>query len=281
MTQNVDANTNKASTSGAVESPRLDEVEKEVKKLKADVEDFMGLKNTVDDLKNTIADIRTLISEAQNPSNLLQLITREDDSSNVIQTKPLIEKGLLVDKAVGKITEATKAAVPSGFAVESTMEAKGSAHMEKAAACETERVEKVVEFPSTSEEPFANETQSHSRHERVNVTNLYSDTSIVHWVYTMLDLGFDAKNIQKLCDYCEYAGFMPKGYSVQVSNLVGAIVKARSRNLSPEELILSMHAAAEAAGVKKNSADLKGLIISVLKKSKADKCNSRCERPRS
>ncbi|HEY4674955.1 MAG TPA: hypothetical protein VIH48_02745 [Candidatus Bathyarchaeia archaeon] len=295
MAKNVEANTEKTSNSGAVENPRLDDVEKEVQKLKVDVESAIGLKNTVEDLKNTIADVRTLISEAQNPSNLLQLITSDDDLNNAAQTKQLIErrlpanhveknvaaKGTQVDTALA--AQAAKATIPSGFAVESTAEAKGTTQMEKTAACETEKVEKAVAFSETStlELPFEDEIRSRSRHANADGANLDNATSVIHWIYAMLDLGFDAKSIQKICDYCEYTGFMPRGYAFQVSNVVGAIVKARSRNLSPEEVVLSMHAVADAVGVKKNSADLRGLVINVLKKSKADKCSSKCERSRS
>ena len=84
----------------------------------------------------------------------------------------------------------------------------------------------------------------------------------------MLDLGFDEQSIEKVCDFCEFSGFMPKGYSVHVSNLVGAIIKARSKNLSAEEVILTIYSAADTVGVETNPKDLKKLLIDVLKKRK-------------
>ena len=86
---------------GANENVRIGEVEKDVKKLKADVDNFMTLKNTVEDLKNTIVDIRSLISESQNPFNLLQLITSEEDLNKVVKAKPIIENRLLAKEQAG------------------------------------------------------------------------------------------------------------------------------------------------------------------------------------
>jgi hypothetical protein len=90
----------------------------------------------------------------------------------------------------------------------------------------------------------------------------------INWIYTMLDLGFDEESIRRLCDYCEFSSFIPKGYSQQVSNLVGAIVKARGQKLTPEEVILSMYGAADAAGTRTNPKDLTQLIMRVLKKNR-------------
>jgi hypothetical protein len=61
---------------------------------------------------------------------------------------------------------------------------------------------------------------------------------------------------------------MPKGYSEHISNLVGAVSKARSQNLSAEEVILSIWGAADAVGAKLDFQDLSALIIRVLKKHK-------------
>lgn len=90
----------------------------------------------------------------------------------------------------------------------------------------------------------------------------------INWIYTMLDLGFDEESIRKLCDYCEFSNFIPQGFGQQVSNLVGAIVKARSHKLTPEEVMLSMYGAADAVGTKTNPEDLTKLIMHVLKKNR-------------
>jgi hypothetical protein len=242
-------------------------VEKEVKKLKADVEGAIGLKGTVDDLKNTIVDIRALISEAQSPFNLLQFITNEEDLNKVIQAKPIIERKMLA----GKTAEAANVASPRGFAVETVNEGKGTVQVETAPLAANEKNENDAKTSTENiveEQHEERSQQAFSSLEEVGFADASKNTSIIHWIYMMLDLGFDEKSIRKICDYCEFSGFMPKGYGIQVSNLVGAVVKARSQNLSAEELILSLYGAASAAGVKTNTEDLKRLIVNVLKKSK-------------
>jgi len=289
MSTNPDANTTEKpnvsanQSVAAAEDTRIIEVEKEVKKLKSDVESFMELKNTVDDLKNTIVDIRALINEAQSPFNLLQFITNEDDLNKVIQAKPLIEKKLLVkagekrDEAKGAIqvetpivTEAAKVNAPTGFSVETVAESKGPAQMGPSLTDETEKAEKEIKISpaSTLEEQNNDRSRAYVSLEEVSPSDVNKDTSIVHWIYMMLDLGFDEKSIRKICDYCEFSGFMPKGYGAQIVNLVGAIVRARSQNLSAEEVILSLYGAANASGVKTDAEDLKRLITSVLRKGK-------------
>ena len=263
-------------SAGANETARIGEVEKDIKKLKADVDNFMTLKNTVEDLKNTIVDIRSLISESQNPFNLLQLITSEEDLNKVVQAKPIIENKLLAKEHAGQL------------------EAKGASGAQMPAACEPKKDETEVGFavesyvdtkdaadlPATSEiekpeNKFTAEKQVGGGKERMidnpleGMGSVNSGSSIVQWVYTMLDLGFDEESIRRICDYCEFSDFMPKGYSEHVSNLVGAVVRARSQNLSAEEMILSIYGAAHASGVKVEPQDLSGLIMRVLKKCRA------------
>jgi hypothetical protein len=250
--------------------PRIDDVEKDVKKLKADVENFMALKNTVEDLKNTIVDIRSLISEAQSPFNLLQFITNEDDLNKVVQAKPILEKKFQTKKEETKSEMASTAAVSpaavtnceeekTGFTVESTVDTE-----ETAVSAEPEK------STSPSMENLAAPSSlikaSGSLVEGIGTPS--DGTSIIEWVYTMLDLGFDEDGIRKICEFCEYSNFMPKGYSQHVSNLVGAIIKARSQKLTPEEVILSMYGAADAAGAKTSPKDLTAMIMRVLKKNK-------------
>jgi len=274
MTTNVPTNANPdsgASGNSSVvsgEGSRIADVEREVKKLKADVEGFMDLKNAVDDLKNTIVDIRALISEVQSPFNLLQLITNEDDLNKVIQAKPLIEKKFLA----GKTAEAGTKNVMEAKSVQRS----GLPETVASEAASTEEGEKETGF-SVETSVEASEPEKLDRLEKAavgslkdfEISGLEKDTSLVEWVYMMLDLGFDEASIGKVCDFCEFSGFMPKGYSVHVSNLVGAIVKARSKNLSAEEVVLTIYNAADAVGVETNPKDLKRLLINVLKRRKA------------
>lgn len=73
MSENPNVAASEPPNAGANENARMAEVEKDVKKLKSDVDNFMTLKNTVEDLKNTIVDIRSLLIESQNPFNLCSL----------------------------------------------------------------------------------------------------------------------------------------------------------------------------------------------------------------
>jgi hypothetical protein len=278
MSENPSVATNANPNVGANESNRIEDVEKDVKKLKADVDNFMALKNTVEDLKNTIVDIRSLLSESQNPFNLLQLITSEEDLNKVVQAKPIIENKLLAkEQAAGKLeaksaseTQMPIACEPKkteevGFAVESYVDTKDVASTPEVS--EIEKPERGFTTEKQVRETGGKERMIENPLEGMGSTN--KGTSIVQWVYTMLDLGFDEESIHRICDYCEFSDFMPKGYSEHVSNLVGAVVRARSQNISAEEVILSIYGAAHAAGVKTDSHDLSGLIMRVLKKCKA------------
>jgi hypothetical protein len=229
-------------------------------------------------LKNTIVDIRSLLSESQNPFNLLQLITSEEDLNKVVQAKPIIENKLLAkEQAAGKLeakstseTQMPIAYEPKkteevGFAVESYIDTKDVASTP--AVSEIEKPERGFTTEKQVRETGGKERMVENPLEGMGSTN--KGTSIVQWVYTMLDLGFDEESIHRICDYCEFSDFMPKGYSEHVSNLVGAVVRARSQNISAEEVILSIYGAAHAAGVKTDSHDLSGLIMRVLKKCKA------------
>jgi cobalamin biosynthesis protein CobT len=258
-------------------NPRIDEVEKEVKKLKTDVENFMELKNTVEDLKNTIVDIRALMSETQNPFNLLQFITDENDLNKVIQAKPLLEKKLASNKAENKEqtkngaveTKAADAAGTArkevGFAVESQVE-DNEAAVAETTENDAEKGEEIMD--KVEDENQVQEEEICDMAEESSISNTSKGTALIHWMYKMLDLGFDERSIRKICDYCEFSCYMPKGYSEHVSNLVGAIVRARSQKISAEEFILSIYSAADAVGAKVDSKDLSGLMINVLRKNK-------------
>jgi hypothetical protein len=246
-------------------NPRIDEVEREVKKLKSDVENFGELKNTVEDLKNTIVDIRALMSETQNPFNLLQFITDENDLNKVIKAKPLLEKKLAKDGAVeAKAAEVVGGAGKEvGFAVESQVEDREAVVVE-ATGNDVEEGEEIVD--KVEDENRVEREEVCGVVEESNVNNTSKGTAIIHWIYKMLDLGFNENSIRKICDYCEFFCFMPKGYSEHVSNLVGAVIKARSRKISAEEFILSICCAADATGLRIDPKNLSGLIIKVLGK---------------
>lgn len=273
LSENVNAVTSPKPPVAVGADPRIDGVEKDVKQLKTDIENFMALKNTVEDLKNTIVDIRSLMSETQSPFNLLQFITNEEDLNKVVQAKPLIEKKFQTKREETKPETATSAAAfpagtattseetKTGFAVENTMGMKETVLSAEPEKSTPPALSENLACPSSLIKASGNILEG--------IGSLSDGTSIVDWVYTMLDLGFDEEGIRKICDFCEFSNFMPKGYSEHVSNLVGAAVKARSMKMMPEEVILSMYGAADAAGKKTSSKDLTALIMRVLKKNKA------------
>lgn len=273
LSENVNAVTSPKPPVAVGADPRIDCVEKDVKQLKTDIENFMALKNTVEDLKNTIVDIRSLMSETQSPFNLLQFITNEEDLNKVVQAKPLIEKKFQTKREETKPETATSAAAfpagtpttseetKTGFAVENTMGMKETVLSAEPEKSTPPALSENLACPSSLIKASGNILEG--------IGSLSDGTSIVDWVYTMLDLGFDEEGIRKICDFCEFSNFMPKGYSEHVSNLVGAAVKARSMKMMPEEVILSMYGAADAAGKKTSSKDLTALIMRVLKKNKA------------
>jgi len=287
VSTNPVANPSESPSTNTSVNPRIDEVEKEVKKLKGDVENFMELKNTVDDLKNTIVDIRALMSEIQNPFNLLRFITDEDELNKVIRAKPLLEKKFLAkDKAEAKAEDKVESKAAGlqanasvtgteavgkdvGFVVESHVEGKDAAEME-ASENSVEKGEEMMEKVQTEShvEEKTEIKELCNPPEETDVSGVNKGISIIHWIYKMLDLGFDERSVRKICDYCEFSCYMPKGYSEHISNLVSAIVRARSQMISAEEFILSIYSAADAVGVKIDSKDLSGLMIHVLRKNK-------------
>lgn len=91
--------------------------------------------------------------------------------------------------------------------------------------------------------------------------------SLVRWIYTMLDLGFEGEDLKSVCEYCEYLGLIPGGSSPHVSNMADAIIKAKSKGLFEEEVVLSMYTAAESAGTKVNPGDMVEFIIQVLRRA--------------
>jgi hypothetical protein len=155
------------------------------------------------------------------------------------------------------------------FVVESNVEDKDAAGVdasENSIAKAEEMMEKVRSETLVEEKAGAKELYKTS--EETEISGSSKGISIIHWIYKMLDLGFDERSIRKICDFCEFSSYMPKGYSEHISNLVSAIVRARSQKISAEEFILSIYSAADAVGAKIDSKDLSGLMIRVLRKNK-------------
>jgi len=98
-----------------------------------------------------------------------------------------------------------------------------------------------------------------------------SSASFVKWIYMMLDLGFDEETIKSICEYCESFGLIPEGLSPTISRMVEAVIKAKSRGLLEEDIILSIYTAAESAGTKIEPSKIIDAVIQVLRRRKAER----------
>ena len=95
-----------------------------------------------------------------------------------------------------------------------------------------------------------------------------NSVSFIRWIYMMLDLGFNEETIKSVCQYCESFTLIPKGLSQSISNMVEAIVKAKSLGLREEEILLSVYTAADSAGTKIDPSKIIDAVIQVLRRRK-------------
>ncbi len=93
-----------------------------------------------------------------------------------------------------------------------------------------------------------------------------SSIALIKWVWTLLDLGFDEEDVEKLAGYCEFFGLLPKGSSRFISDVASAVSKARILNLSEEMVALSIYGAAKASGVRIEFEDITDIVFNALRK---------------
>jgi len=223
------------------ENEKIERLEKDLEKLKTSVEgSSLEMNKTVEDLRKAVIDIRSAVSEIENPFNLLRVITNEKDLDRMNKAQPLVEK-IKIREETANIEEPKFEAKPG------------------------EEVKEVTEKPPDKEEV------KEAGLESTTFPNFKYGSSLVSWIYTMLDLGFDQESLRSICQYCEYIGLIPKGSSIYVSNLVGAIIEARANGLSEEEVILGIYTVAKAAGTKIKPDDTSEVLIQILKRSRLEK----------
>ncbi|RLI37840.1 hypothetical protein DRO55_00340 [Candidatus Bathyarchaeota archaeon] len=214
---------------------RIDDVEKEINDLKSRVDSLSDdLTNAITELRNAVLEIRTAVSEIENPFNLLRIITNEKDLEKISKMRPRVE---------GE-------APPEALKIE----------LEE----ETPKAEEEAETVKTVEEVFPEEKPV----EPMERPSFKHGVALLRWVYMMLDLGFDEEGIRRLCEYCEFFRFIPKGASPYISNLSRVVMKARAQGLLEEEVILSIYGIAEALGMRIRPEDLSGLLVQVLRKNR-------------
>jgi len=90
--------------------------------------------------------------------------------------------------------------------------------------------------------------------------------SLIRWVWTLLDLGFDEKDITKLSRYCEFFGLLPRNSSNLIGEASSAVNKARSLGLSEEALALGFYGAARGSGLRLANEDLADILFKMLRR---------------
>jgi len=208
---------------------KIEKIEKELENFKASIDTVVGnLKRDISEIKNSIIDIRTAIGEIENPFNLLKAFTSNEDLAKHLKTEYLAE---------------TKSRMESGIAENDET---------KMTLEEPKREEIVISAP----EPKM----------RVPSSNFEISLSLVKWVWTLLDMGFDENDVKKLSAYCEFFGLLPKGSSEYISEVSLTVKKARMLGLSEEVLALGMYGAAKASGVKSELEDITQIVFNALRK---------------
>jgi len=90
--------------------------------------------------------------------------------------------------------------------------------------------------------------------------------ALLKWVWTLLDLGFDMDDIERISKYCEFFGLLPKGSPHHIGAIASAVEKARALNLSEDVMALSIYGAAKASGAKIELENMTDIVFNALKK---------------
>jgi len=229
---------------------RVDKLEREIDRLKTSVQSSSDeIKQTVEDLKKAVVDIRSAVSEIENPFNLLRVITSEKDLEKLDKAQPIIEKIQVVKEKKENEEKAGEEKKVGEEKLETDLEAK------KSTAETLEQAEEQIAEINLEEWP----------------SNFKHGFSLIRWIYTMFDLGFDEDSLKRICQYCEYFGVIPKGSSIHISSMIDALTDAKSKGLSEEDIILAMYMAAEAFGVDVKTEKIHELAINVLKRNRLKK----------
>ena len=90
--------------------------------------------------------------------------------------------------------------------------------------------------------------------------------SLIKWVWKLLDMGFDEKDVRNLSTTCELFGLLPKGSSGFIHELSLTVSKARELGLSEDAFVLGVLCAAKASGLKLELEDAWDMIFRVMNK---------------
>lgn len=97
-------------------------------------------------------------------------------------------------------------------------------------------------------------------------SNYGTSIALIKWVWTLLDLGFDVDDVERISKYCEFFNLLPKGSSHYISAIASAVEKARALNLSEDMMALSIYGAAKASGVRVELEDITNIVFNALRK---------------
>ena len=231
---------------GAQTTNELAQIRSDVNKLSDD------LQTTVTDLKRSIVDIRSAVSEIENPFNLLRTISSEKDLQKINGERlPSGVKSLIVGKP-------QENEVASG----ETKEEISPKNIEPQPSPELRPQAK----QKTGEEIPATEAQSAVQSKPPKAISAYLD-----WIWSLLDSGLKASDIQQLAGSCEFMGYMPAQTSDFIYSLAVAAEKFRGKGLTKGHMMLSLCKAAAISKVKVDWEDVEALITITEKQLKKPK----------
>ena len=211
---------------------RINRLEEELNQLKANVSRTSeDLKSAVEDLKNAVIDIRSAVSELENPFNLLRVITSEEELEKLRKAR-------------------------------ASLKGRGEAEAEAPAT-----LEKPPEEPLKGEDEVAEKLKAPPPAPKLAPPFGRVDLglSLLRWVFTLLDIGFDGADIRNISSYCEGVGFLPEGSTERLSDIVEVASKARSIGLKEDAFLLIVISAAKASGLDVEVKELDDLMLNLLR----------------
>ncbi|MCX8171915.1 MAG: hypothetical protein N3E47_08195 [Candidatus Bathyarchaeota archaeon] len=90
--------------------------------------------------------------------------------------------------------------------------------------------------------------------------------ALIKWVWTLLDLGFDVDDVERISSYCEFFSLLPRRSSHYISAIAPAVEKAKALNLSEDMMALSIYGAAKASGIRIDPEDIMDIVFNALRK---------------
>ncbi|RLE67081.1 MAG: hypothetical protein DRJ47_00785 [Thermoprotei archaeon] len=240
---------------------RIRKLEEEMEELKKSIPNALEeLRKTVESLKNTTMEMRETISELENPFNLLRIVSSEEDLGRLVEARRRLISGgepRATGRAEVKKTEDVKPRVleEAKPTLRGELKPREKEVAEKGVLkkpLEERAVEKPVSVPQPPLTP--------------RVKGFEAGVSMIKWVWTLLDAGFDHEDVIDVSKFCEFMGFLPPKSSEYVSYLVNTMMKARAGGLTLDEFLLIIYSAAKAAGIKLEMEELEETAFSLLRR---------------